>query len=250
MKGFVLTKFLILIFIVAAHAQTAIENKIVKDKYGNFVEYSFYRNSDGSEVRHGKYTQFLANGKKSFEIIYQNGKCDGLQTWYWAENGQKQAEGYCRNDMLTGVWTRWYLNGKKSEECHYENDSLNGVCKFWSENGEFVEEIKYIDNKPTAFIEWEKRNPKKTFLSAHIIVRLGKLEFVSEYANIRKEFKLNELESVIELLPKSVWEGGKIVWIQGTGQRTQDDHKRMFEIMSEIEKHLRQKGFRVRYLPV
>ncbi len=245
MKRILLTKFLILFLVFVVQAQTTVETKSVKDQYGNVEQYSFYKNANGTEIKHGKYIQHLANGTKVLEMVYQDGKCNGLQTYYFAENGRKQVEGYCRNDVSTGVWTRWHLNGKKAEECPYENNSLNGVCKFWSESGEFVEGVKYINGKPTAFVAWEKRNAKTAFLYADIIVRLDKLEFVSEYATVRKEFQLSELESLIDSLPKSVWDGGKIVAIQGTGQRNQVDYKRMFEIMGEIGKRLRAKGYRI-----
>ncbi|HUE82922.1 MAG TPA: hypothetical protein VMM84_12485 [Pyrinomonadaceae bacterium] len=226
MNRILLTTILILFLVAVAKAQTAVETKTVKDQYGNVEQYSFYRDANGTEIKHGKYVQYLANGTKVLEMIYQNGKGDGLQTHYFAENGRKQVEGYRRNDTITGVWTRWHLNGKKAEERPYENNSLNGVCKYWSESGKFVEEVKYINGKPAAFVVWEKRNAKTAFLYADIIVRLDKLEFVSKYANVRKEFQLSELEGLIDSLPKAVWDGGKIVAIQGTGQKNQADYKR------------------------
>lgn len=241
-------KFLIIILVIAAQSQTIIESKTVKDEDDNFVQYSFYRNADNSEVRHGKYTQFLANGRKMFEINYLNGKCSGPEIWYWPENGRKQAEGFCRSDMLTGVWTRWHPNGKKESECSYENDKLNGICKFWSESGEFVEKVKYVEGKPRAFAEWEKHNTKNVFLYARITFRLDKLEFTSQYANIKKEFELSGLEALIDSLPKNTWDGGKVVAIQGSSQRNQADYKRMFEIIGEMGTRLRAKGFRI--LPV
>ena len=245
MNRILLTKILILFLVAVAQTQTVVETKTVKDQYGNVEQYSFYRDANGIEIKHGKYVQWLANGTKVLEMIYQNGKGDGLQTYYFAENGLKQVEGYRRNDAITGVWTRWHLNGKKAEECPYENNYLNGVCRYWSESGEFVEKVTYINGKPAAFAAWEKRNAKTAFLYANIIVRLDKLEFVSEYANVRKEFQLPDLESLIDSLPKVVWDGGKIVAIQGTGQRNQADYKLIFEIMGQIGKRLRAKGFRI-----
>ena len=245
MKKLFLMNFAILFLGIVVQSQVFIESKTIKDEYGNTEQYSFYRNAAGNEVKQGKYVEHLANGTKILEMFYQNGKCNGLQTYFFFENGNKEAEGGCYNDVLTGLWTKWYLNGKKAEECPYKNDSENGVCKFWSETGEFIEEVKYIDGKPAAFVEWEKRNVRTAFLYPNIVVRLDKLEFSSEYSKIKKEFQLSELENLIDSLPKTVWNGGRIISIQGTGQRNQADYKKMFELMGEIDIRIKAKGFRV-----
>ncbi len=245
MKPALFIKFLILLFVLVGQSQMRVETKTVKDEYGNTEQFTFYRNSSGVEVRHGKSIRKLANGIIVEEAEYKNGKFNGLQTYYYYENGRKQSEGNRLEDELIGMWIVWHRNGRKSQECTYKNSLLNGVCRYWNESGEFIEEIKYIDSKPTAFVEWEKRHVKQAFLYAHIIVRLDKFEFVSVYSDIKKEFQLSELESVIDSLPETVWAGGRIVGIKGTGQRNQADYKRMFEIMGEIKGRLRKKDFRI-----
>ena len=245
MKRALFIKFLILLFGVIGQSQMTVETKTVKDEYGNTEQFTFYRNSSGVEIRHGKSIRKLVNETIVEEAEYKNGKFNGLQTYYYYENGRKRSEGNRFDGELTGVWTSWHRNGRKAQECSYKNSLLNGVCKYWNESGEFIEEVKYIDSKPTAFVEWEKRHAKQAFLYAHIIVRLDKFEFVSVYSDIKKEFQLSELESLIDSLPKTVWAGGRIIGIQGTGQRNQADYKRMSEIIGEINGRLRKKDFRI-----
>ena len=116
--------------------------------------------------RHGIWTEWHRNGKRSETGTYVRGIKDG--NWmYWRDNGQVSAEmKYERGVLLSansyrpdgtvgshirngsGKWMTWYKNGKKERECEYVNGKLSGKLIMWYENGRKSSECEFLDNIP------------------------------------------------------------------------------------------------------
>ena len=128
-----------------------------------------------SGVMHGPIRKYFANGNRSAEGSYDNGKTDGTWSWWyedgkkkskgnykkgkqtgswswWHENGDRAREGDFLNGRKAGQWTSWYDNGRKSEEGLYFNDQKNGQWKYFLDNE---------DNAVSRTETWENGNLAK-----------------------------------------------------------------------------------------
>jgi hypothetical protein len=236
----------------AAYCQIQVETRVERFPDGMpRAEYSFYRDGKGNEVWHGKRTEWTHTGQKFSEGTYLNGKAEGRRT-YWHGNGQKSAEGDYRDDVPVGVWVKWYADGRLQEKCEYENGHKHGTCTYWGERGGEVDTVRYVNGKPLAVVEWEKRNAGKhkgpVYLYPYIVVRPGNLLFASGYAGISREFPLEELEQVFASLPESVWVNGREIGLTAVGLASAEDTRLMDERLKTVEEFFRGKGYRVRQL--
>ena len=251
MKSIVL--LLTLFFPATVYCQSQVETKIERFPSGTpRAEYSFYRADNGDEVWHGKRTEWYQGGQKFSEGVYVNGKAEGLRT-YWHENGRKSAEGNYRNDRPVGVWLKWYPDGRLQEKCKYKDGQKHGLGVYWSEVSREVDVVRYINGKPLAIVEWEKRNAGKhkepAYLYPYIVVRPHGLTFTSNYAGITKEFSGEELEQVFMSLPKSVWVNGREIGLTSVNFASLEDQKLLEEGSKTVENFFLSKGYRVSHLP-
>lgn len=244
---------LTLLFSSAVYCQNQVETKI--DRFPNGVpraEYSFYRDSNGDEVWHGKRIEWTQGGQRFSEGSYVNGKAEGLRT-YWHENGRKSAEGNYHDNLPVGVWLKWYPDGQLQEKCEYENGQKNGTCAYWSETNREADIVRYVKGKPLPIVEWEKLNEGKhrapVYLYPYIVVRPDDLTFTSNYEGISREFLIEELEQMFISLPKSVWVNGKEIGVTKIGLASREQHKRMDDMMQAVVNFFRSKGYRIQYLP-
>ncbi|HNW99123.1 MAG TPA: toxin-antitoxin system YwqK family antitoxin [Bacteroidales bacterium] len=98
--------------------------------------------------------EYWENGNKKSELLYFNGKLDGISTW-WYESGEKQMECTYKNNMLEGQSTRWYFNGNKQRLDFYKNNMLNDTCITWHENGTKKSVTIYINDTLNGTVtEW------------------------------------------------------------------------------------------------
>ncbi|SVD07656.1 uncharacterized protein METZ01_LOCUS360510, partial [marine metagenome] len=70
---------------------------------------------DTKELYTGKTTKNILGGTKEFEGSYEDGKKDGLWT-YWDHKGQKSKEETFKNGKEDGLWAYWDHKGQKSRE--------------------------------------------------------------------------------------------------------------------------------------
>ena len=99
----------------------------------------------------GKY----ANGQKSQEATYKDGKLDGLRT-SWHANGQKRSEGTFKARKAEGLYTRWHENGQKRQEGTYKDGKPEGLTTVWYENGQKKQEVTYKDGKKVSETKWDE----------------------------------------------------------------------------------------------
>lgn len=69
---------------------------------------------------YGRYASWYSNGKRFNEGLFENGKPQGLSTW-WHTNGRaKRQEGLYEEGVKQGLWTRW------DEHKYYEEEYVDG----------------------------------------------------------------------------------------------------------------------------
>jgi hypothetical protein len=94
-----------------------------------------------------------------------------------------------------------------------------------------------------------EKNRPNVFLYPLISVYPDHLIFSSAYTRTKITFKFDEIEKVLKNLPKRVWAGGKIVFIQGSARRTKEESDEMFRLIREIGDFLKKNDYRVGSTP-
>jgi antitoxin component YwqK of YwqJK toxin-antitoxin module len=69
---------------------------------------------------------------------------EGLETW-WYESGKKKSEVLFKNGKEEGVYKEWHESRRKKSRRHYKNGKENGIRKEWDDNGKLILEGKFID---------------------------------------------------------------------------------------------------------
>jgi antitoxin component YwqK of YwqJK toxin-antitoxin module len=114
----------------------------------------------------GKLISYYANGKKSAEIDYADGKVNGnFQLFYpnqnvmyqlkdsygytdgalveYYQNGVKRSIYNYQTNTLDGPFQEFYENGKVKEEGQYYNSEKNGLFKYYDPNGKLLAQEHY-----------------------------------------------------------------------------------------------------------
>jgi antitoxin component YwqK of YwqJK toxin-antitoxin module len=178
------------VFLLAAVSAWPVENKKreVHSPDGKLKErYSYYLDDKKHEVRNGSAEEFFPNGTKKGEIVWQDGKENGLVVYYyadgrksyeanykdgkkngyatvWYQTGQKQWQTVFRTGLTHGVWREWYPDGKKKFEANYSEGKLEGLATWWHDNGRIWQERSFQTGqlmKGTVH-EWDKAG-RQTF---------------------------------------------------------------------------------------
>ena len=74
--------------------------------------------------------EYWENGKLRLERHYQDGKLEGLSTYFY-ENGIKMLEVHYKDGKKEGLQTHWYTNGEKWYELHYKYGKKDGLDTEW-----------------------------------------------------------------------------------------------------------------------
>lgn len=93
--------------------------------------------TEGEDVKTGKWTEWYAGGNKKFTGTYDRGDAIGEHVW-WHENGQKMLVGNYRNGLADGRWTQWHSTGMRQEEGMYLAGVKSGQWTTWAEDGQVV----------------------------------------------------------------------------------------------------------------
>lgn len=92
------------------------------------------QDTEGEDVRTGKWTEWYANGTKKFEGDFEAGMPVAQHTW-WHPNGQKMIAGTYEKGMQEGRWTEWHATGMKQTEGTYLAGLKSGTWTTWSTEG-------------------------------------------------------------------------------------------------------------------
>ena len=95
----------------------------------------------------GKYSIYHSNGKLYYETTDEYGIANGHATEYNADGSLRSEYNYFW-DNIDGPYKEYYNNGKVKEEGIYFNGTLNGERKFFDTNGKLTEtDYYYYGNK-------------------------------------------------------------------------------------------------------
>ena len=143
-------KKIIVSFVICSLSLLGTEPKVIsldkiehRNKSGSLLVYIVNQDT----LFTGKAVSFYANGQKSKELTYKDGKCDGLSSW-WFQNGQKSVERNYRDGKYDGLVNFWYENGQKKSEVNYMNGQHHGLWTKWYENGQCKETGNFIEGWP------------------------------------------------------------------------------------------------------
>lgn len=103
------------------------------------VEYFLKDNTSKEKVKEVRYG---VSGEKEYEGYFKNNKKEGKWTTWYA-SGEKSSEYLYEEDMKQGEFTEWFENGEIKYQGFYEYNSPSGTWKFWNEDGELEREVTY-----------------------------------------------------------------------------------------------------------
>lgn len=158
-----LTTFVLIVGILMS-CESPYEEVTTTDEDGNITSTYTIRKKDG--VKHGNY-QFFMEKQLMEEVIFKDGKQDGLRKLFFPDgkveveetykdgnitakksyfdNGQLLVTGqYDEAVTMTGEWTYYYQNGKIKEIVTFKNNVENGSFKEFYENGHIKAEGSYV----------------------------------------------------------------------------------------------------------
>lgn len=125
----------------------------VKEGNGNYVSYyiedgAIYETGEIKDgLRNGLWNTFYQNsGELLQEVLYRNGKLNGLQTYFF-EAGGVYLSGNMIEDLKQGEWNWYYENGRVSSTATFVNDVKEGKQLMYSEVGDIVKEEVYKNGK-------------------------------------------------------------------------------------------------------
>ena len=152
MKNLFLTMATLLLFTVAAFAQSIDENDGLYYKDGLLYSGTLtecYENGilkieinlfEGQ--KHDLTFIYFPDGSKKEQRSYKQGVKHG--TWYtWDENSKLTAEANFKDGEKHGSWLVWDSNGNKRYQIYYENGEKSGDWFMWDEEGNLAMERKY-----------------------------------------------------------------------------------------------------------
>lgn len=94
----------------------------------------------------GKVIGYHENGNLKTELIFENGKMNGVQKW-WHENGHISCEQNWKNGKENGLFRYWNLKGDITTRSGYKNGMQHGIYKHWHENGKIGSLYNYRNGK-------------------------------------------------------------------------------------------------------
>ncbi len=119
------------------------EHKVVEETWpdGSVKKECLYKGR-GENKELIRETTYYANKQMQMDGTYQDGKREGLWT-YWYENGNKWSEGTFVRGKSEGRRVTWFENGKVRYEGNYKNDMRVGKWRFFDETGRLLQEVDY-----------------------------------------------------------------------------------------------------------
>ena len=106
-----------------------------------------------------KHVEWYDNGKKKKELVFKNGKINGIAVG-WDENGNKRFEENYKDGKKDGLQVHWYENGQKMEAINAKDGKKDGLETQWHENGKKKLEANFINDKLMNFINWNEDGKK------------------------------------------------------------------------------------------
>ncbi len=119
---------------------------VSEDKYAGGApkaRWSGRKYPDGRYLLHGEQTSFYDDGRKQWEVYFDNGRKVGIETlsdrdgrkvWIWEHQ-----------DNGTSLWTQFWSNGQKKHESAWRDGRCEGVAKHWDNSGKLTAQFEFKD---------------------------------------------------------------------------------------------------------
>ena len=132
-----------------ANQQWAGANSPVKKhslKYANGrtqVTWSSRTGANGDYVLHGTETWYYPDGKKKYQVNYQDGRKVGTES-FWLP-GNILSWSWSHSADGGSVWTQYWTNGRKKVESHWRGFRADGVATRWDREGKLLQQVNFKD---------------------------------------------------------------------------------------------------------
>jgi uncharacterized protein len=92
-------------------------------------------------------TELFENGRVKSQIQYRFGKENGISRYFHPVYGSKIMEVNMKNGKKEGELSKFYFNGNREYQGFYKNDLLEGIERIWDKSGQILSETHYIKGK-------------------------------------------------------------------------------------------------------
>lgn len=92
-------------------------------------------------------TELFENGRVKSQIQYRFGKENGISRYFHPVYGSKIMEVNMKNGKKEGELSKFYFNGNREYQGFYKNDLLEGIERIWDNSGQILSETHYIKGK-------------------------------------------------------------------------------------------------------
>jgi antitoxin component YwqK of YwqJK toxin-antitoxin module len=99
--------------------------------------------ANGDYTLHGTETWHYPDGKKKYEVTYQDGIKRGKET-FWLPSGAVKWSWDHRSDG-TAVWTQCWPSGQKKIESNWHGYKADGVAREWDHKGNVKQTVTFKD---------------------------------------------------------------------------------------------------------
>lgn len=177
---------LVLFLAVALFSCTKVKD--IKDPDTDILreQYEYYKDNNGSLVKHGTYRAWYENEMLSKTGEYIDNKASGV--WkYWNRDGQQEYEINYRNGLRYGTYKK-YIQGIVAKEENYKWDTLQGKSVKFYPNGTVLSECTFVDgNFDGEYVVYDTSGAKSQIRMFKNGVKTGKWQFFNKDGSIRNE---------------------------------------------------------------
>jgi antitoxin component YwqK of YwqJK toxin-antitoxin module len=112
--------------------------------------------TNGRYLLNGEETDYYENGAKQHEVVYENGRKKGDET-FWTPDGTKVWTWYRDLKTNRGIWTHYWPNGKKKYEStwnlrpeardlkrQFYGYVAEGPAQHWDEQGKLIASYEFV----------------------------------------------------------------------------------------------------------
>jgi antitoxin component YwqK of YwqJK toxin-antitoxin module len=146
---------------------------------------------------HETWTGWYKNGKKSYEVKYNQGVNDG-PALYWYENGNAKLEKHYQDTVLNGDFKAWQENGKQTVSGTYVNGKKDGKWLYFDLlNPELIIREEYYENgKPQG--KWITR------------YKYGRMESIKNFKDGKKHGLIKYMKPDGEVIYEAIFKNDKL----------------------------------------
>lgn len=146
MKSIFTTSVLMLLCMNVFAQPTNVKKEENKFPDGTVESYTYYKNEQKQEVKHGDYKKISKDGKPLEEGNYDEGKRDGVWKFYYPTGDLREMSTY-KSNMRDGAYE--FYNNKKAlqKKGQYVKNRMVGAWTFYYPSGKLKDEKNYMENK-------------------------------------------------------------------------------------------------------